>query len=183
MEKVRKFSKIRVWSGYIFLLVVILLAEPTLPNLVVGSIFFFFGLIIRILAAGTLVKADELVTGGIYQMTRNPLYLGSLFLGLGLTIMSNQPFLILLYFIIFIPIYNHMIKLEEDFLHRAFGMDFEEYAVRVPKLLPAPGAPPGLLVNFSLKRYKTNREFTGNIATLIVAIYIWLKFYYPNLPM
>lgn len=178
MEKIRKFAKIRVWTGYLFLLVVIIFANPELSYLVVGTIFFVFGLIIRILAAGTLVKAEELVTGGIYQMTRNPLYLGSLFIGLGCSIMSNQPYLILLFFVIFIPIYSHMIKLEEEYLRQAFGREFEEYAARVPILFPAPGAPPGLLVNFSFKRYRANREFIGNIATLIVVTIIWLKYFY-----
>jgi len=154
------------------------MAKPTLPFLVVGSIFFLFGITIRILAAGTLVKAEELIRGGIYQMTRNPLYLGSLFLGLGLTIMSFRPILIFLYFVIFIPIYYYMIHLEEDFLRGAFGKDFEDYASKVPRLFPAPGAPPGLLINFSIQRYKVNRELGGNLASLAIAVIIWLKFIY-----
>lgn len=162
-----------------FLLFVVLLADPSreysLPFLIVGSVFFAFGLTIRILAAGTLVKAEELVTGGIYQMTRNPLYLGSLFLGLGLTIMSAQSLLIVLYFIIFLPIYNIMINIEEKFLSNAFGRDFDEYRKKVPKLFPGRGAPPGLGVNFSFARYRKNRELSGNIAFLAMAVIVWLK--------
>ena len=179
MEQIRKFAKIRVYSGYVFLLFVILLADPhqtySINFLIVGSIFFVFGVLIRALAAGTLVKAEKLVTGGIYQMTRNPLYLGSLFLGLGLTIMSAQPLLILLYFAIFFPIYNKMIDMEEGFLSGAFGKDFEEYKTRVPKLFPGRGAPPGLGVNFSINRYGKNRELSGNIASIAVAVILWLK--------
>ncbi|MFH1516133.1 MAG: methyltransferase [bacterium] len=179
MEQIRKFAKVRVYSGYIFVLFVILLADPVQPYsihfLIVGSIFFLFGVLIRVLAAGTLVKAEKLVTGGIYQMTRNPLYLGSLFLGLGLTIMSAQPLLILLYFIIFFPIYNKMIDIEESFLSGAFGKDFDDYKKKVPKLFPGRGAPPGLGVNFSINRYSKNRELSGNIASLVIAIILWLK--------
>lgn len=187
MDQIRKFAKIRVLSGHIFLLIVILLADPSrtyfLPFIIVGTIFFFFGLTIRILAAGTLVKAEELITGGIYQMTRNPLYLGSLFLGLGLTIMSAQPFLILLYFIIFLPIYNMMINIEEQFLANAFGKGFDDYRKKVPKLFPAPGAPPGLGVNFSWSRYRKNRELSGNIAFVLIAIILWLKMLYQMPPI
>ena len=181
LDRIHKFSRFRVYTGHVFLLVIILMAkpaQPALPYLVVGSIFFLFGMMIRILAAGTLVKAEELIRGGIYQMTRNPLYLGSLFLGLGLTIMSYRPLMILLYFVIFIPIYYYMIYLEETFLRSAFGKDFEDYAAKVPRLFPAPGAPPGLLVNFSIQRYKANRELGGNISSLAIALIIWLKFFY-----
>ncbi|MCD6217133.1 isoprenylcysteine carboxylmethyltransferase family protein [bacterium] len=187
MDQIRKFAKIRVYTGYVFLLFVVLLADPSrlysLPFLIVGSVFFAFGLIIRILAAGTLVKAEELVTGGIYQMTRNPLYLGSLFLGMGLTIMSAQSLLIILYFIIFLPIYNMMINMEEQFLSGAFGRDFEEYRKKVPKLFPGRGAPPGLGVNFSFARYRKNRELSGNIAFLAIAVIVWLKMLYQMPPI
>ena len=179
MDKIRKFAKIRVYAGYVFLLFVVLLADPSRayfqPFLIVGTIFFIFGLIIRILAAGTLVKAEELITGGIYQMTRNPLYLGSFFLGLGVAIMSAQALLILLYFVIFMPIYNMMINIEEQFLSTAFGKGFEEYKKKVPKLFPGRGAPPGLGVNFSWTRYRKNRELSGNIAFIVIVIIIWLK--------
>lgn len=187
MDQIRKFAKIRVYTGYVFLIFVVLLADPSrlyfLPFLIVGSVFFVFGLTIRILAAGTLVKAEELVTGGIYQMTRNPLYLGSLFLGLGLTIMSAQSLLIVLYFIIFLPIYNIMINIEEQFLSGAFGMDFDEYRQKVPKLFPGRGAPPGLGVNFSFARYRKNRELSGNIAFLAIAVIVWLKMLYQMPPI
>jgi protein-S-isoprenylcysteine O-methyltransferase Ste14 len=171
----------------VFLLFVVLLADPSrvyfLPFLIVGSVFFIFGLTIRILAAGTLVKAEELITGGIYQMTRNPLYLGSLFLGLGLAIMSAQSLLIGLYFIIFLPIYNMMINIEEQFLSGAFGRDFDEYRKKVPKLFPGRGAPPGLGVNFSFARYRKNRELSGNIAFIAIAAIIWLKMLYQMPPI
>lgn len=187
MDQIRKFAKIRVYAGYVFLLFVVLLADPSrvyiLPFLIVGSVFFVFGMTIRILAAGTLVKAEELVTGGIYQMTRNPLYLGSLFLGLGLTIMSAQSLLIGLYFIIFLPIYNMMINIEEQFLSGAFGRDFDEYRKKVPKLFPGRGAPPGLGVNFSFARYRKNRELSGNIAFIAIAVIIWLKMLYQMPPI
>lgn len=177
MEKIRKLAKIRVWTGYLYILVAILLAKPTSAFLVVGSIICIIGLIIRILAAGSLVKAEELITGGIYQMTRNPLYLGSFFIGIGITIMSGQLYLIILYFVIFIPLYHIMIKTEEGFLLSAFGKDFEDYVARVPRWFPAPGAPPGLLVNFSLKKYNANRELPGNLAIIVIALIFWLFWY------
>ena len=178
MEKIRKLAKIRVWTGYLYILVVIILARPSIHHLVAGSIFCIIGLIIRILAAGSLVKAEKLITGGIFQMTRNPLYLGSLFIGFGLTIMSGQPVLFILYFIIFLPLYHVMINTEEAFLRQAFGKDFEDYVKKVPRLLPGRGAPPGLFVNFSLERYHANRELPGNIAIVIVAVILWLMWYY-----
>jgi protein-S-isoprenylcysteine O-methyltransferase Ste14 len=178
LDRIRKFIRLKDFITYLFLIVVVLVAVPSTRFLVVGSIFFCFGLLIQILAAGTMVRLGDFVTGGIYQMTRNPLYFGGFFAGLGLTLMSADPVMILIYMIISYWLLNTIINLEESFLADAFGRDFEEYKSKVPRLFPTTGAPPGLGVNFSFKRYFKNPELIGNIATVIIAVLLWMKFIY-----
>ena len=48
------------------------------------------GLFIRAMAAGFIHKEKQLTTTGPYAFTRNPLYFGSFFLGLGITIAGGQ---------------------------------------------------------------------------------------------
>jgi hypothetical protein len=178
LNRIRKYIRLKDCITYLFLVVVVLVAVPSARFLIVGSIFFCFGLLIQVLAAGTMVHLGDFVTGGIYRMTRNPLYFGGLFAGLGLTIMSADPVMILLYIIIFYPLLNTIINLEESFLADAFGRDFEEYRSKVPRLFPTTGAPPGLSVNFSFRRYSKNPELIGNIATAIIAVLLWMKYFY-----
>ena len=178
MNRIRKFIRLKDLITYLFLVVVVLVAVPSVRFLIVGSIFFCFGLLIQILAAGTMVQFGDIITGGIYTMTRNPLYFGGLFAGLGLTLMSADPVMILLYIIIFFPLLNTIINLEENYLADAFGRDFEEYKSKVPRLFPTTGAPPGLGVNFSFKRYFKNPELIGNVTTVILAVLLWMKYIY-----
>ena len=55
--------------------------------------FRSLGLLLRAWAAGCLAKNQRLATGGPYAFTRNPLYIGTLLVALGLTIAARNPYL------------------------------------------------------------------------------------------
>lgn len=82
------------------------------------------------------IYADDLVTGGIYSVCRNPMYLGNILLLLGFGIFTNSLLFLLLFFPLFVFFYYSIIKAEEAFLYNKFGQQFESYRTSVNTLLP-----------------------------------------------
>jgi hypothetical protein len=82
------------------------------------------------------VKDHELITQGPYSLVRNPIYLGmfGMLLATGLAV-GRLPVLLaaIVVFLIGIEI---RIRTEENLLREAFGEKFDEYARRVPALIP-----------------------------------------------
>ena len=109
----------------------------------VFSIFLLLGLL---LAASALIrfhrmhtthspiaieKASHLVTHGIYQFTRNPMYLGLLFIlfGWGYKLGTLFPFAVLPLFVLSITVLQ--IQPEEAVLREKFGAEYNDYCQRV----------------------------------------------------
>lgn len=83
-----------------------------------------------------LIKpASSLQTDGVYAISRNPMYVGLLFVYFGITcFIGNWWNIILLPLLIFI-MQAYVIKSEEKYLERAFGDKFTEYKKRVRRWL------------------------------------------------
>lgn len=83
-----------------------------------------------------LIKpASSLQTDGVYAISRNPMYVGLLFIHLGITcFIGNWWNIILIPLLIFI-MQAYVIKSEEKYLERAFGNEFIEYKKRVRRWL------------------------------------------------
>ena len=79
--------------------------------------------------------ATTLVTGGIYSITRNPMYLGMLLLLVAFAVWLGEVSAFLPVFIFFLSIDRIQIRREEESLRRIFGQAFEDYANHVPKWL------------------------------------------------
>lgn len=76
-------------------------------------------------------KASQLVINGIYQFTRNPMYLGMGFVLFGGLIRMGNPFCILALIFYFWYITQFQIKPEEKALTKLFEEEYEEYRRRV----------------------------------------------------
>jgi len=79
------------------------------------------------------VYAEELVTRGLFNHSRNPLYLGNLLIVLGLLLVWNSTFAYLVGGAFFLVGYIAIVAAEEVFLRRKFGAQYDAYAVRVPR--------------------------------------------------
>ena len=113
--------------------------EP--PYSYVGAVLIVIGAIMNIWASGyfnqvkTTIKPFEpstyLVTVGLYKYTRNPMYLGGIFMLLGLAVLlgSLTPFLVIPVF--FGLIQEHFIKVEESGLQETFKDEYLEYKQQV----------------------------------------------------
>lgn len=82
-------------------------------------------------------KSRQLVTGGPYALCRNPLYLFSFLLGVGMTLIFQNSIVFFL-FGVFFPFFHLMaIGREERNLTEIFGNDYLAYRRRVPRIVPA----------------------------------------------
>jgi len=77
--------------GFAFALIYLWLAQPSAAMVAVGSIVIILGIGIRALASAQLRKNEELATSGPYSYTRNPLYLGSIIIGIGFALAARNP--------------------------------------------------------------------------------------------
>jgi len=156
--------RIRVPLGFLFAVFYFWLARPNWRSMGLGAIAIVPGLLIRALASGHVRKNETLVTSGPYAYTRNPLYLGSLLMGIGFAIASRSWWVGVVLVAMFCVIYLPVIRGEEAFLRQKFP-EFGEYAQRVPRMLPRltqhssqeSEAPAG----FSLELYLKHREYNA----------------------
>src|SRR5438128_10340916 len=126
----------RVPLGFACAALFFLLARPRPLTLIVGAVIALPGLALRAWAVGCLRKNEALATDGPYAYTRNPLYLGSLFIGLGFTIAAGRLILGAVFAALFLGIYVPVMRVEATTLAELFGEHYQRYAKSVPLFLP-----------------------------------------------
>jgi protein-S-isoprenylcysteine O-methyltransferase Ste14 len=157
--------RVRVPLGFVVAAVFLAFAQPSWHTLAWSLLLVLPGLWLRSYAAGYVKKNAELTRTGPYAYTRNPLYLGSMGIAFGFAVAAGQLWLGLLLVVMFLAIYVPTILSEETFLRGAFT-SFEEYARRVPRLLPRLTAARFTDANagggrFSAERYRHHREYNA----------------------
>lgn len=105
-------------------------------SLIAGGSLIAIGLLIRAWAASLLWKDRELAVAGPYAHTRNPLYLGSLLMGLGGAAAAANPWLGVAFVAFFAWSYAPAIERESAELTGLFGESYRSYRASVPALLP-----------------------------------------------
>jgi len=170
--------RIRVPLGFLFAVIYFWLAQPTWRSMVVGAIVVVPGLVIRTLASGHVRKNETLATSGPYAYTRNPLYLGSLLIGLGFAVAARSWWVGVVLIVMFFAIYLPVIRDEEAFLRQKFP-EFEEYARRVPRMLPRfmghSEAGSETPAGFSLDLYFKHREYNALLGALAMSVALVVK--------
>src|SRR5689334_6915500 len=169
----RVARRIRVPLGFAFAAVYIWLARPTLLSIFIGMLVALPGLLLRALASGYVRKNEELTTTGPYGYTRNPLYLGSIVIAAGFIWAARSWILAAVVVFLFAGIYLPVIRAEEKFLREKFT-GFDDYAARVPRLLPKYSREP-LLLNFSADLYRAHREYNALLGAFAMLIALLLK--------
>ena len=151
------------------------LAQPTWLALIAGFAIVAVGLAIRAAASGHIRKDRELTTTGPYAYTRNPLYLGSLLMGLGFAVASRSWWVLGLLVALGIAIYWPLVRAEENYLREHF-QGFDDYARRVPRMFPRFSAPEAVAGGgFSMRLYRRHREWQAPLGALIVATILIAK--------
>jgi|ERR1700723_3607677 protein-S-isoprenylcysteine O-methyltransferase Ste14 len=165
--------RVRVPLGFVVAAIFLVFARPSWHTLAWSLLLVLPGLWLRGYAAGYVKKNAELTRTGPYAYTRNPLYLGSMGIAAGFAVAAGQLWLGVLLVVMFLAIYVPTILSEESFLRSAFP-SFDEYARRVPRLLPRLTAARFADSNagggrFSAERYRHHREYNALMGA--VAIY------------
>lgn len=165
----------RVPTGYALGIAYVIFARPTVQLLAVGAVIALAGLGIRACAAGYLEKGLDLATSGPYAHTRNPLYLGSLLIGLGLAVAGGRWSLATAFVVFFVLVYGPVMRREEAGLREQYGQKYETYAAAVPMFFPrrkSLGAPGD---RFQWRRYRRNREYEAALGYIAGVLFLALK--------
>ncbi|MBI3706326.1 MAG: isoprenylcysteine carboxylmethyltransferase family protein [Proteobacteria bacterium] len=82
------------------------------------------------------VYASNLVTTGLFGVSRNPLYLGNFLILVGLFLVHGNPFAALLGIALFLVAYRSIVATEEAYLTTRFAAEYQQYCRAVPRWLP-----------------------------------------------
>lgn len=184
---------VRLKAVWLLLIPFFVFARPGPLLLAVGGGLALVGAAIRAWAAGCIRKDSELATAGPYAHTRNPLYLGSFFIGLGVTVAGGRWIFVILFFAFFFLVYRRTMRHEERVLEEEFGEAYRRYRRAVPYFVPriSPYRPPApeertaegeegeVSRRFSPRRYLRNREWEAALGVLagfafLVAKMVWM---------
>jgi protein-S-isoprenylcysteine O-methyltransferase Ste14 len=105
----------------------------TLP----GVAIMIAGMSMRLWSNGYAIKLDKLTTSGPYALVRNPLYVGTGLILLGLVVMLNILWVGIVFFAVLAAVYTRTIRNEEKMLTDKFGAAYLDYRAKVPAMWPA----------------------------------------------
>lgn len=170
--------RIRVPLGFVFAALYFFLAHPTWTSIAIGAVIAFAGVWVRAMASGHVKKNEELTTTGPYAHTRNPLYLGSIIIGIGFAAAALNATIVALLIVMFVAIYVPVIRGEEQYLASRFP-NFSEYCSNVPRIIPRLTTKGNAGGGFSRALYLQHREYNASIgAVLMLAALIAKKLFW-----
>jgi protein-S-isoprenylcysteine O-methyltransferase Ste14 len=160
--------------GYLVGVLVLALAQPQPRSLAAGAVLAIMGEAIRLWASGHIQKTRALATGGPYAHTRNPLYVGSLLMALGVAVASFSVWVVLAVGAYVLAFYPAVIREEARFLAAKFP-EYAEWARHVPVFVPRllPGGPRSSRFDWALVR--TNREWRTALALPVMMALLWAR--------
>ncbi len=168
-------QKMRVPVGTFLGVVFLLLMHPSNRSLLLGGFVSAVGASLRIWAAGHIEKGRILTQGGPYALTRNPLYLGSFLMALGILLAGQGYWLLIPFGVFFAVFYYPVMKAEEEELLQGHGDSFLAYARRVPLFLPMLRPAPADASVFLWSRVLRNREHRTVFGLILVGAVLIAK--------
>ena len=145
-----------------------------------GIAFLLFGFLFRIAARGYKEEetdsGNKLVTTGPYAIVRNPMYFGTLMIGIGAVLVLLKPWAILVFALGFLIIYAPQIRKEESILLNKFKEQYSDYRKKIPKYFPSIKALFNLQNYISIKVSWIKKEIISLISVLAVIFIMELWF-------
>jgi protein-S-isoprenylcysteine O-methyltransferase Ste14 len=151
------FFKYRNWIFILFYAALFIPSWPLFSKEAFGEFYYLWPVIIGLLVtcSGQAVRgatiglayivrggregkpyAEGLVTEGIFNHCRNPLYVGNILMLLGVGILANSLLYVTVMMPVFLFIYQAIVLAEEDFLRNKFGPGYDEYCKKVNRWIP-----------------------------------------------
>jgi protein-S-isoprenylcysteine O-methyltransferase Ste14 len=157
-----------------------------------GTVFVTLGALIRSWAESYLhssivhdgaLHTEQIVADGPYRRVRNPLYLGSMFLAVGVGFLASRSGFLVISIGMFLIVYR-LIRREEAALLQSQGESYRRYYVSVPRFLPslaprvpASGAKPNWRDGFTGELFMWGAAAAMAIYTVTWSIYyFWTVF-------
>src|ERR1700676_1061646 len=110
----------------------------------VGVLFCLAGLLLLFLSLVSFGKSfrvgidqdhpDTLVTTGVFAFSRNPIYVGFVFVLLGQFLVFSN-WILLVYMVAAIWLFHRQVSREEEYLRNHYGQQYSEYCGRVRRYL------------------------------------------------
>lgn len=171
-------KKLRLPLGFLFGIIYLVLARPTLLTWAVGGAIALVGVIIRGWASGHISKNERLATTGPYAHTRNPLYFGSFLIAAGFAVAAHWG-LLLVVVAFFVLIYAPTMERERANISGRFPDEYRKYSDNVPTFVPRPtpwrGDSPdvGGGGGFSFDLYMKHGEWKAGLTYVLVMIWLY----------
>jgi protein-S-isoprenylcysteine O-methyltransferase Ste14 len=126
-------------------------ASPSDRSLRIGAVLVLLGEGLRVWANGYVghrkvnatmrsqndPKIGHLITAGPYSFFRNPLYIGTLLIGIGFCAAVRNPVLSALAVVLFLMVYRRKVRAEELVILQEWGEEFERYRAAIPRWFPS----------------------------------------------
>jgi protein-S-isoprenylcysteine O-methyltransferase Ste14 len=159
--------RIAVYAGGV---IFFLIARPTRELFIAGAALALAGEVLRVWACGHLRKNQAVVRTGPYAHVKNPLYLGTFLILVGMVLAASRPlpgsanrllltvllpFALGVFFFYYLP---HKFRVEGDRLRRRFGSEYEEYQRAVPDFIPSPWPRVSASGRWNAESFRENRE-------------------------
>ena len=119
-------------------------AHPA-PLALLGGILVGLGIVLAVWGTATFRSAktailpfhpaSQLVTGGPYRFTRNPMYSGMTLVHVGVSALLNSAWPLILLPVVLLVVRLRVIAREESYLEGAFGAEYDAFRSRVRRWL------------------------------------------------
>lgn len=151
------FFKYRNWIFILFYAALFIPSRPLFSKEAFGEFYYLWPVIIGLVVTVTgqairgatiglayIVRggkegkpyAEGLVTEGIFNHCRNPLYVGNILMLLGVGILANSLLYVAVMMPVFLFIYQAIVLAEENFLRNKFGPGYDQYCKKVNRWIP-----------------------------------------------
>lgn len=130
------------------------------------------------------VYAGRLVRGGMYGVTRNPMYIGNGLIAIGMTMFFGSPlgYVILIPFFLFV--YQAIIAAEEAYLKNKFGAEYDAYEAAVNRILPSLSSMREAFADMRFDWRRSIKKDLGTVAGLTIGLNlvpVWRTYFIADL--
>jgi protein-S-isoprenylcysteine O-methyltransferase Ste14 len=116
------------------------------------------------------VHARNLVRGGVYGITRNPMYVGNSLIAIGMIMLFGSPFGYFILIPLFLFIYQAIVAAEEAYLSDKFGREYDDYCSAVNRFLPSIDRIPQVFSEMRFDWRHALRRDIGTVAGLTIGL-------------
>jgi protein-S-isoprenylcysteine O-methyltransferase Ste14 len=174
------------YRNFLFPIIFLIVALTVRPQVLMGSVVLdrvlvacgaavaIIGQLVRLVTIGfqyihrggknRQVYANRLVSGGMYGVVRNPMYVGNGLIVIGMTLYMGAPVAALIVIPFFLFVYQAIVTAEENYLRGKFGSEYDGYCAKVNRFVPSLGA---ISRSFSGMRFDWKRTVRRDMGTVI----------------